>query len=205
MALSTYTDLKQSILDILDEASLASQTDDFIDIAEARHRRELRIRAMLTRSTATPSNRFLALPVGYISMRRLQINTSPVSLLQQVTPDELVSTFLREGSGKPAFYTIHEELEFDRNPNANYEVEMVYWKQFTPLDDQNPTNFLLTNHPDIYLYASLLAAEMVLREDERITTWNSLYENALTNLTKQDVKGQFSGGALRSRVSGATP
>ena len=138
-------------------------------------------------------------------MRRLQINTNPISLLQQVTPDEMIGTFFRSGSGKPAFYTIHEELEFDRDPNGSYTVEMIYWKQFTPLDSLNPTNWLLTNHPDIYLYASLLSAEMVLREDDRLPTWNSLYENALTNMTKQDVKGQFSGGAIRSRVSGATP
>ncbi len=205
MALDTYTDLKQAIQDHLSEASIASLTDDFIDIAEARHRREIRVRAQLSRATATPASRFLALPAGYISMRRLQVNTNPIRILKQVTPDQMIDTHYRSGNGQPKFYTIHEELEFDRDPNANHTVEMIYWREFTPLSDTNTTNWLLTNHPDIYLYTSLLAAELVLREDERLIVWNTIYEKALTSLTRQDIWGGFSGGALRSRVSGATP
>jgi len=205
MALDTYTDLKMAIQDHLSEASIASLTDDFIDIAEARHRREIRVRAQLSRATATPTSRFLALPEGYISMRRLQVNTNPLRVLKQVTPDQMIDTHYRSGSGQPQFYTIHEELEFDRDPSGGHTVEMIYWREFTRLSDANTTNWLLTNHPDIYLYTSLLAAELVLREDERLLIWNTIYEKALTSLTRQDVWGGFSGGALRSRVSGATP
>ena len=160
---------------------------------------------MISRATATPAGRFVQLPSNFISMIRVQLNTDPPQILQQVTSDELAHRYVASGSGRPAFFAIHEEMELDLNPASGYTFEMVYYGKFTPLSDSNTSNWLLANAPDAYLYASLVAAEPFLREDERISTWQNLYFQAVQDLEMQEKHTRFSGGSLRSQSSMPTP
>jgi hypothetical protein len=199
--LDTYANLKAAIGDFLDRDDL-TQVDDFIDMAEARHKREIIIREMLTRSQATTSGRYLALPSRFNKMRTLRLLTSPITVLTELNLDSMNRE--RDVSGKPTFYTIHEEIEFDTVPDDGYTVEMIYYANMLPLDESNPTNALLLRAPDAYLYGALVASAPLLVADERIQTWEVLYGAARDGLLLSDRQSRV-GVSLVSRVVGATP
>src|SRR4249919_1983898 len=111
MALDTYANLKSAIIDHLDRSDLVGNVDDFIDIAEARHKREILVRQMLARSQASTGGRYLPLPTRFVQMKTLRLLTTPVTVLTELSLHEM-NLERDEVTGKPQFYTIHEEIEF---------------------------------------------------------------------------------------------
>lgn len=201
MALDTYDGLKAVIADTLDRDDLTSQIDDFIDLAETRHKREIRIREMLSRSAITVDDRQISLPTGFLEMKTLRLLTDPVTVLEEVNLYEM-NRIRTETTDKPAFFTVHAEIEFDVTPAESYSGEIIFYKDLTPLDSNNPSNAILSRAPDAYLYGSLVAATPFLNHDERLQMWVDLYEAAREGLNGMDNKRA---GPLISRVAGATP
>lgn len=205
MSLDTYSNLKAEIATWLDRDDLTSSIDTFIDLCEAKLGREVRVRAMLKRATATMSTatKYMALPSGYKAMKILRLLTDPPTVLQQCNETELTARLLSE-TGKPLYFAIHEEIEFNRTPDDEYSVEMIYYCGLDALTDSNTSNWILTNAPDLYLYGSLIAAEPFLDNDERIATWKTFYEEGVRSLNLEDMRSRTSGPQI-SRPRGSTP
>lgn len=201
MSLDSYSGLKDEIVSHLDDDNLTAYIDSFIDLAEARHAREIRIREMIVRSTAPAASRYLALPTGFLQMSMLRLLTDPVTVLSEVSLHEMNRNRL-ETAGKPTLFTVHEEIEFDRAPDESYTAEMIYYAKLTPLSADNTSNALLVRAPDAYLYAALGAAAPFLGDDERLGVWAQLYQSAVDALNVMDRRRA---GPLISRVAGATP
>lgn len=201
MALDTYSNLKDEIADYLDRQDLDTQIDTFIDLAEARHKRELRVREMIKRGAASVSTsvRYLALPAGYLQMKTLRLLTTPVTRLQFINEDEMTRQ-INSATGKPKWFTIGEEIEFDRVPDDSYTAEMIYFAAPTALSASNTTNLILTNYPGLYLYGALLEAEPFLDNDQRIPTWQSMYDQTLMRSNKNFLKGQYVGTLVERRI-----
>jgi hypothetical protein len=104
------------------------------------------------------------------------------------------------GSGTPEFYTLVDNT-IRVNSIPEDEVEISYYVRIPALTDDAPTNWMLTNHPDVYLYGSLIHAEPYLKNDKRILTWKTMYEMALKQVEDADKKARWSGGTLQMRVS----
>jgi hypothetical protein len=203
MALDTYANLKTAIIDHLDRDDLVSHVDDFIDLAEARHKREILVREMLARAQSSVAGMFTSLPTRFIKMKTLRLLTTPLTVLTELNLHEM-NRERATGTGKPMFYTIHEEIEFDITPDDTYTAEMIYYASFLPLSDLNTSNGLLARAPDAYLYGALVASAPFLTADERIETWNTLYGVARDGLILTDRQSRV-GSPLASRVSGSTP
>ena len=90
MALDNYTNLKTAIADHLDRSDLTSSIDDFIDIAEARFKREIRIQEMLTRESIVVDDRYVDLPIGFLEAKTVRLLTNPVTVLEEVNPHEMM-------------------------------------------------------------------------------------------------------------------
>lgn len=187
MALTTYDNLKTAIADHLDRDDLSSHIDDFIDLAEARHKREVRIREMITRSSLTVDSRYESLPTGYLEGISLRLLTSPVTVLTYVNPFEMTQR-RSETTGKPTYFTSHTQLEFDKAADQSYSGEILFYKSLTALSASDTSNDLLTRAPDAYLYGALLASAPFLLNDERMKVWGSLYEQAVESVNALDRK-----------------
>src|SRR5574340_375070 len=160
MSVSTYAELQTAVSNWLHRADLTSYTADFIQQGEAWLNRKLRTMDMEERATVTmgTTDRFDSLPTGYLEMQSLYY-TGTLEELTFVEPSALIR-LIRTGSGKPVHFTIKDGLEWDRVPDSAYESEMHYFKALNIASDS--TNWLLTNHPDIYLHASIAAAALNL-------------------------------------------
>ena len=68
------------------------------------------------------------------------------------------------------------------------------------LSDSAETNWLLTHHPDIYLYGALLHSAPFLQEDARAQTWAALYKSAVERVNDASSKSTASGSGLRLNI-----
>lgn len=205
MSLDTYTNLKAAIADELVDTSITdSQIEDFITLAEARHRSEVRIRELLIRTNLSMSSRFTSLPTRFAGEYSLRLLTNPVTPLESVSMAE-INENRSEGNGRPALYTTHVEIEVDIVPEETYDAEIIYYSYPLPLSDSNPSNEILARDPNLYLYGACLHAAPFLAHDERLPTWNQLYEGHLDALKLSSKKERRSGHMVQRLKGRRTP
>ena len=200
MAISTYSELQTAVANWLDRDDLTDRIPEFIALAEARFNRVLRLRSMESKQTASTiaAQRNYNLPANYIQMRNFQLNTNPITTLSYVTPEIYDRLWGGSAGGTPQFYTIAaDEISLGPVPGSVITMEMLFYKRFTDLSDAAPTNWLLTNAPDIYLYGSMLEAEPFIMNDERVPLWSAALDRAVSDIQEQDNKDRHSGSALR--------
>ena len=206
MAISNYSELQTAVANWLDRDDLAARIPEFITLCEARFNRTLRIRAMETLDISVDTvggTSTVALPTGYVQMRDISLITSPITQLQYLTPE--IMNRLNAGSltGKPETYTIiANNILFGPTPDSAYDISMLYYKTFDALTDAAPTNWVITNAPDVYLYGALLEAEPFLMNDQRVQLWATALTQSITTLQEQDNKDRHSGSALRVMNTG---
>lgn len=205
MAISNYGELKTAVANWMDRDDLSSRIPEFIALAEARFNRVLRIRAMESKQTASTvaGQQNLALPANYIQMRNVQMNTSPVTPMQYVTPEIFDRLYGGSATGTPKFYSIiANELQLGPTPDTVQTIEMLFYKKFDALSADGDTNWVLTNAPDVYLYGSLMEAEPFIMNDARTALWAEAFQNAISSIQEQDNKDRHSGSALRVMNTG---
>ena len=195
MAITNYTDLQSTIADYLARTDLTSQIPLFIQLAENRLRRDVRIRPMLKVVTTetTANDPTVSLPSDFLEMRDMHIDANPIHTLIYQNP----SNFFRNTKagtltgGYPNNYTIMgSEFQFAPIPDSNYTLKMVYYAAPTYLSSTVSSNVFLANCPDLLLYGALGEAEPYLMNDARITTWATLYDRGLTSLTESNDAGE---------------
>ncbi len=196
MAITTYSDLKNTVANYLARSDLTSVIPDFIQLAEYRLQRDLRIRQMLVVATAstTGGDSTLGLPTDFLSMRDIHLNTNPVSTLRYKAPNSFYETARVTESGKPVDYTIlGAEMQLAPVPDTAYTAQMLYYAKPALLSDTNASNIFLANCPDALLYATLGEAEPYLMNDARVQTWATLYSRAIEGISTTDQASEYSG------------
>tara|TARA_R100000655_G_scaffold34945_1_gene67888 strand:- start:1302 stop:1928 length:627 start_codon:yes stop_codon:yes gene_type:complete len=203
MAITTFSELKTAISNWLDRTDLDDRIPEFIALAEARHRRDFKIRRMETRVTANTiaDTEYYSLPDDFTAMRNIQLNTDPKTSLEYLTPEQMDRVHGGSITGKPKAYSIiGNSFQLRPIPDAVYEIEMLYYKYFTALSDSNTSNDMLTYHPDLYLYGSLVEAEPYLQNDKRIQVWAGFYDRAKQDLITTNERDRHSGVTPTTRI-----
>jgi hypothetical protein len=204
MAISNYSTLQASIGDWLNRSDLTAVIPDFITLAEAQFNRNIRHRRMVERATATLDSEYSAVPADWLESIRYQINTNPITVMEFVSPDQAAMLKGANGTtGKPIYYTqIGQQFQVVPAPDSGsaYTGELTYYATIPALSVSNTTNWLLTDSPDLYLYGALLQAAPYLQDDQRISTWGTLYERCLNDLKVSDERSRMATSALRMRA-----
>jgi len=204
MSFATYSDLQTSIANYLARTDLTSQIPDFITLAENRLRRELRIRQMLKSATTSTvsADATVEVPSDFLEIRDFVVMTNPITPLSYSSPSSLSNDPRTSEVGVPRSYTIlASEFQLAPVPDATYTLKMLYYAAPAYLSVSNTTNVFLTTAPDGLLYGALVEAEPYLMNDARINTWGSMYDRAISSLTKSDESTQYSGVPLSIKLT----
>ena len=188
MAITNYGQLKTAAANWLDRTDLEDRIPEFVTMAEAQFNREIRQPQMITRDDSfTIDGQYEAMPTDALEIQRIVLDQTPMITLQYITPNEISEKRSGlTGTGRPIYYSIvGENMEFVRTPDSAYTASIMYYKRITALSADGDTNWLLTNHPDIYLYGTLLQSAPFLMFDERIPVWQSLLMERLDQLKIQ--------------------
>ena len=84
-------------------------------------------------------------------------------------------------------------------PDQAYVAVIDYVAALTSLSDTDTLNWLLTSHPDIYLYASLVESAPYLKDDERLPLWKSERDERIADLGTFRTRQRSGGNAPRIR------
>jgi hypothetical protein len=207
MALGTFTELKTAVGDFLNRDDLGTTAATFIALSEADHARKLRhwrMEARLPSLEGTPINaRFIDVPPGWLETIRFElVGYGNLSLVSNADMARL-RLASNDQAGTPQYYVMSgNQFELYPTPDGDYNGEIVYFKQNTPLSDAAPTNWLLTYAPDAYLYGALVQSAPYLKDDARVTVWAALYQSAIDGLNDESNAARWSGTGLKMQIRG---
>lgn len=184
MSITNYSELQTAVSATWPRrADLSAMAADFITLGEARLNRKLRIREMEEAATINPSTsvRYVSLPTGYLEV--ISLNSDLGDELQPLTSELLEKATYSASNSRPEYYRISSRIDFERIADQSYNFTLRYFKKLDIATDT--TNTVLTNYPDLYLWAALVNAEMYVKNDARIAVWKSSLEEALKELNRQ--------------------
>lgn len=206
MAISTYDQLTSRVADWLNRGDLVAVIPDFVALFEAQYNDDPRgrIQKSVVISNAEIENELTPVPADYVQMQNLRIPGSKANPagLDLLTSQQLGQFRYRyQNAGEPLYYAIiGTQLRVLPVPDQQYTFEMEYFAKLPPLGPDNQTNWLLADHPNVYLYGTLLQAEPYLKNDDRIAVWRGLWDSAMEALNTTDDRALFSGATLKMRT-----
>lgn len=184
MALANYTDLQTAVqtwVDRAGDAVFVSNTTDIIALAEAKLNRELDI--IETDATLT----------GVVSSRNIDISAlsidAPTALFANYfTNHETLLTPKYDGTyeqqnntGRARFWSIDgTNIVLDRPLDGAYTFRFRYDQKFNLATTS--TNWLLTNHPDIYLAICLAWSGAFSQDWVNGNNWNSVATDGIASV-----------------------
>lgn len=196
----TWEELKASVAEWLNRSDLTAKIPELIAFAERRFNRIITVPEREAVATTTLSGPALALPDDFWALRSIFIDSDPRAALQQVSPSVLRSEYAVQVTGKPrVFAIIDDQFVFGPAPDDTYTVNVTYYATIPALGDAVATNWLLTKHPDIYLYGTLLQAEAYLWNDNRLDVWKAALDEAIGELIESGRRRQTSASPMRLR------
>jgi hypothetical protein len=205
----TYSSLLEDVRRYLERGFTAEsdqivyeQLPRLVTLGERRISRELKITGFI-RAVTTP------LQIGVATYRKpdrwrdtvsMTLNGVPIfarayEYCRSYWPDEAETA-------TPQFYADYDYNHWliTPTPNAASTLEVMYYEQPRFLGDDFQTNWLTEYAPDLLLYATLLEATPFLKNDERIGTWQQMYDRSAQALNGEDLKRIMDRSAQRSEA-----
>lgn len=193
MSLATYSDLQTAIANWLNRSDLTAKIPDFITLCEATLRRRVVHESGLSDSVDfTIPNQTRDLPDDFNGVIALLTDDSSCPVVPYRAPNDFFN-FVNNSSGLPEGYTIAANKIYIRPYPTSVTFTLIY-KQKLDLVQYGP-NWLLLNHPDAYLYGSLVAAEPYIVEDDRVPMWKAMFEQALSEIATDNKRLKSAGPA----------
>lgn len=194
--IETFQGLKAWVLEVLDRDDLDAVIDKMVRMAEYHLRRQILSIQRETTATLSATGETVLLPTDFVALRNAYLATDPPVQLSQLAPTVLKSRY--PATGQPLGYAIgNGVLILGPAPDGPYNVQIRYIQNLPYLSDTNPTNWLLSSHADVYVYATLLQADAYIQDDPRLGIWKSALEEAIANINEQGNRYRHSGTPLR--------
>jgi len=212
----TFATLQDDVKRYLERGSSAAQDPVFIaqlpsliNFAERRIAQELKIEGFINVVTGnfTIGEPVLSKPdrwrdtvswavgtgTGYNT--RQQLYTRAYEYLGLYWPD-------RTATDTPEFYADYDSTHWlvAPTPDVEYPFEILYYELPQLLSDSVQTNWITEYAPQLLLYATLLEAAPFLKNDERISIWQAMYDRSAATLNGEDIAKILDRAAVRKEA-----
>lgn len=201
MAITNHAELVTAVGNWMNRGDLVAVIPDFITLFEARIRRDLRARKVLTAPVDVTQDAFTFAPTGFGTLLSLAHDGptyfGPLDVVSREKITELKAT--QGSTGIPQAVAIVGGVGyFAPAPDGTYAMKATYRSGLTALS--LGSNWLIAGHPDIYLYGALLEASPFLIEDERVPLWEGQLNTRLEDLHLFAQEEEFGAGPLTRQV-----
>lgn len=169
MALTTYAELLTSIAAWMKPnttlpAAETALIPDYVVLLEAEANRKLMHPKMEAVTTLTFTNGVANIPTGLRNVRKIQLTQSPFTILNPVDAD-IPAALTGFSTGSPNGYKwTGTTIQLDTY--ASVSASIAYRKALTGL--AGGVNWLYQEHPDYYLFGSVLQADTRLIDNEQL-------------------------------------
>ena len=198
MAITTYAELLTAVGNWVDDSTLSARIPEMIALAEAEFNRLLSAPDMEATATVattaatesvTLSTSVQSLVAVYTTANGGYVELQPMALA------EMRKTYWDMTGGVPVVYAlVGGNMLLAPIPNAVFTISYVYVSDVPALTASNTTNWLLTAHPDLYLFGVLMQAEFFGWNDARL---------ALVKQRVDEIIGQINKGGNQRRAGSA--
>jgi hypothetical protein len=201
--IANYSDLTQALEDYLDRPALASFIPQFVANFEALVNRKVRHRKMVASTTLTTSSGSTTLPTDFIAVVDLFWSGSPPKAMVEWDDATFENQYGQLSTGLPSGYLIRgNNILIAPVDDTASRYTLIYYQKIPTLVTGS-TNWLLTDHPDIYLTGCLAAAEEFQANPDEGGYWVPARDRLIDDLWRH---GQFYRGPAPSmQKTGATP
>lgn len=183
MALTNYTDLQAAIASWMVRTDMTPVIPDFITLFEATANRKLRVRQQETVATLTPVSGVAALPTDYLAWKRMTWSGDTSRELDYVHPSMLKAMYPTAPSDIPRSWTI-EGSSIVVRPVDDTDLSFLYYAKIPAL--AAGPNWLMTEHPDLYLFGSLVEAQAYNLDAEKAALWKARRDELFDEVEKLD-------------------
>lgn len=177
LAFGTYSELIAAINDWLDRSDLSGAAPQMIALCEARLRRELNPLFSETSVDVTVTQGVGSLPDDCDIIRLIEYNGGE---LEQVSAQH--GRQFRD-SDAPRVWTL-EANQIKTWPATDCTITVLYQPKLVALNESNPTNQLLAEHPDLYFFGALLFAHGYVSNDPRAATFKALWDECIAEVKR---------------------
>lgn len=200
----TYAGLVAAVQAWLDssEGALVDAIPNMIALAEADFRRNIVTPDMEVTVTIDPS--LGSLPTDIDSVRLFTLTGMAQQPMTAVSPSDFYD--LPVGiTGTPRYYTTsNNALSIWPAPDMTYTAALIYRQAIPALTSANATNWLLTGHPDAYLFGTLLQAEFFGWTDERLPIIQTKLSAIIDDINSAGNRKRYGGPLIaRAKVTDA--
>ena len=182
----------------------------FVLMAEARINRTLKVTEQTHRvyTRTMEGKEFYSLPEDFNGMRVVHFNTGDVDAqgsgtiqLHYVTPEQMIEMQESAYSETQTYYTIlNNQLQLHKPLPNGGTIEMVMYRKVPPLSESNPSNWMSTDNPDIYLAGISAEIEMFVKNYDAAKLWDDRMTRAIEELKNNDSLNRWSGNTMVMRV-----
>lgn len=192
----TYTSLLTTVADYLERDDLTARYPTFIRLAEKKVARILK--AQLATLTVTDSltlnSALVTKPERWVENLSFTVTVDGQVIPLKKRSRETIQSMYPDSTsaGTPKYYAEWQQNYFYIGPlpDAAYAFELLYYQEPIPLDDENQTNYLTENAPDLMIYSTLLEAEGYLKNDDRVPLWKAARDEIIEQYTGLDMRRQ---------------
>ena len=202
MTITNYGTLKTAIADTLNRDDLTSVIPRFVAMTHAQFNRKIRSHRQIARASLTINTQIEALPDDWMETIRITMDGNPIRVLTQISVDDLTRyrTAVNDATDAPAYFAHNgTDIEVFPTPSTSYTGQITYYAKIAALSADGDTNWLLTNHPDLYLYGALVHTAPYLKDDSRLAVWAGLMVQAMGEIEEENNAARF-GSPLRMRM-----
>jgi len=209
----TYDEIVNTSLSYADRQDLAvtSRVDLFMRMVESRINRLLVIEDMSIRYAfpePNPNNGRYDLPLDFSAMRDIAIVNSltptdrlTLSLINSEQMNAATGIINVDNSMKHFYQILNNQVVIQPliTDGLKY-LEMVYYGNIIPLTATVVTNWISTNHPDLYINGILVEINAFVKDAEASAMWDMRFKQVIGELTDADNVLVYSGNPLQTRV-----
>ena len=209
MALANYGDLKTGVARWLGRNDLTTYIPDYVALCHAWLMRELRSHPrMIKRDTAFAVDaEYEAVPSDFMELVSARRNDGDKITLAYLS-DDTQSKYWQGVAGEPRYITVvgnttagTENFRFGPPPNGAYTLTIEYNARVAFFANDAATNWIMTDHPDLYLYGSLLQAVGYIKDDARVGLWQSAFSAALQSVKGQGARARWGANSMSARMA----
>lgn len=184
MTLANYADLQAAAVNWMERAGQAGAVADWIALAEAKLNR--RLGAVETDATLSGTIGSRSIDIAGLSMvQPIALFLAPIGQNEELLTPKADGTFTyRSGTGRPRFWAIDgQRIDFDCPLSVAWPLRFRYRERFSLA--QSSTNWLLTNHPDVYLAATLMWGAGYNEDWSNGSVWKGVLDEAIPEIKNQ--------------------
>jgi hypothetical protein len=197
MAITTTTELKTAIANWSNRSDLTSRLEEFISIFEASFNRNVRVKGMeATMTTTALSSGAASLPTAFLAFKELRFDGAIDHTLQPKSL-EWIRAQDQDAGGDPLYFAITSSQVVCWP--ATGSIKGTYYRSLPSLTG-TASNWLLSAHPDIYLFGALTELAIYIQDEQRASMWRDRTRAMLDELERADAGDDFDGGVLAIRA-----